>query len=160
MTDVFVYTAPSGKTKSRVKTVEKARIITSEEVRRKVIEAQKCKREGKEDKKTGGKKKSTSKSKSASMVASKTLKKVSKKAAKSAFKKMIQGQSDDEDSDSEPEFYHAKRRRTVHLSHTEESSHEDDIGNAETTVVVESTIDEPAVPHDINFTIDETTHRC
>ena len=110
---VFVYTAPSGKTKSTVKTVEKARIITSEEVRREVIEAQKRKREGKEDKKTGGKKKSTSKSKSASMVASKkALKKVSKKAAKSAFKKMIQGQSDDEDSDSEPEFYHTKRRRT------------------------------------------------
>ena len=33
------------------------------------------------------------------------------------------------------------------------------IGSAETTVVEEATIDEPAVPHDdINFTIDETTH--
>ena len=61
------------------------------------------------------------------VAAKKALNKVSKKAAKSAFKKMIQGQSDDEDSDSEPEFCHTKRRRTVHLSHTEESSQEDDM---------------------------------
>ena len=45
LADVFVYNAPPDKTKSRVKTVEKARIITSDEVRNEVLESEKRKRE-------------------------------------------------------------------------------------------------------------------
>ena len=135
LASVFTYTAPASKTKSRVKTVEKARIITSEEVQEEILASQKRKREGKKKENAAGKKKNTGGKKKLTSVAA--SKKASRKSAKSAFKKMILDKSDDEDSDSEPELSQPKRRRTVLLSDTEESGQEDDIG-----IVEEATIDE------------------
>ena len=144
LASVFTYTVPASKTKSRVKTVEKARIITSEEVREEILASQKRKREGKKEENAAGKKKNTGGKKKLTSVAA--SKKASRKSAKSAFKKMILDKSDDEDSDSEPELSQPKRRRTVLLSDTEESGQEDDIGIVEESV------------GDINFAIGETTY--
>lgn len=131
LADVFMYTAPSGKPRSRAKTVEKARIVTSEEVRAEIISSQKRKRAGQKKKSATAPKRK----KPSDAVSKKPPKKTRK------FKEMVLEESD---SDSESEV-----SSVAPFSDSEESGLEDDAGLEKTAV------DETA---DINFTIAESTH--
>ena len=96
LADVFTYSVAPGKARSRVKTVECARIITSEEIRQEVRETEERKRQ-----KGKGKEKAT--------VA--RIKKKVTKTTKTASKCSAKKSEATDDSESDPEIYFAQKRK-------------------------------------------------
>ena len=124
LADVFAYSITPGKTRSRVKTVEKARIITSEEIRKEVHETEKRKRPGN--------KKKSSQPKATKTIKKKPKNRASKQAAKKSFKKLMYAPTDKEDSesDSDIDFVNKnKKRRKVVLENVSEEESDDESGD-------------------------------